>query len=277
MAGDAPRAASSHSASVGSRLPVPAGVGVGFVPAHVLHRLVLGERLVAAEAVTRPAVVGGALPELWRGQPGLGAPRPPGVAPAGAVVVAARLHEPRVRTVGHRRRVDAEGGDRLGVGRALVVVGPGLGVGAHHEGGTRHQHVGRERERRPGRRPGAAVSVGVGVDEVAHQLERGEQRLVVLVLVLHDHAVDEAVGEQRIAAVEVDPVEHLERARAHRGVVVARAGGVEDVEGRPLATGVTERVVHVVEARHRRCGPCELAHQPELLEVTDVGEVPTEG
>ena len=104
-----------------------------------------------------------------------------------------------------------------------------------------------------------------------------EQRLVVLVLVLHDHAVDEPVGEQRIAAVEVDPVEHLERARAHRGVVVARAGGVEDVEGRPLATGVTERVVHVVEARHRRCDPVELAHQPELLEMTDVGEVPAEG
>ena len=71
----------------------------------------------------------------------------------------------------------------------------------------------------------------------------------MLVLVLHDHAVDEPVGEQRIAAVEVDPVEHLERAGAHRGVVVARRRGVEDVEGRPLATGVTERVVHVVEAR----------------------------
>ena len=61
----------------------------------------------------------------------------------------------------------------------------------------------------------SSATVGGGVGEVVHELERREQRLVVLVLVLHDHAVDEPVGEQRIVGVEVDPVEHRERPGAH--------------------------------------------------------------
>src|SRR4029077_858123 len=42
----------------------PAGVGVGLVPAHVLHRLVEGDRLEVAEAVAAPGAVLAAAPEL---------------------------------------------------------------------------------------------------------------------------------------------------------------------------------------------------------------------
>jgi hypothetical protein len=37
----------------------------------------------------------------------------------------------------------------------------------------------------------------IGMDEVLHQLQRGQHRLVVLVLVLCDHPVDEPVAQQR--------------------------------------------------------------------------------
>ncbi len=103
----------------------------------------------------------------------------------------------------------------------------------------------------------------------------------MLVLVLHDHPVHEPAREQRVATVEIEGgelerVEHRERACAHRGVELARAGRVEDVERGPVAARVLERVVHVVVRRVGGVRARQLAHEPELLVMTDVREVPAE-
>ena len=123
-------------------------------------------------------------------------------------------------------------------------------------------------------RRGAAV--GVGMREVVHELQRREQGLVVLVLVCDDHAVDEAVGEQRRAGIEIDAVEHVERARADIGIERARAGRIEHRQGVALAPRVLERVVDVVVERVGRLGVGQLTNQPELLEVPDVCQIPAE-
>jgi hypothetical protein len=111
---------------------------------------------------------------------------------------------------------------------------------------------------------------------VVHELERREQGLVVLVLVLHDHAVDESVGEQGHVGIELDAVEHVERALAHIGIERARADGIEDRQGVALAARMLERVVDVVVEGVGGIGADELADQPQLLEVPDVREVPDE-
>ena len=59
--------------------------------------------------------------------------------------------------------------------------------------------------------------VGIGMGEVLHELDGGEHRLVVLVLVLDDHSVHEAVTHQRIVAVEIDRRQRVEHALAHAG------------------------------------------------------------
>ena len=112
--------------------------------------------------------------------------------------------------------------------------------------------------------------------EVGHELERREDGLVVLMLVLHDHAVDEAAREQRLAAVEIDVREHVEGALAHVGDEPPRLGWIEDRKRRAVAARVLERVVHVVEelVGGRRAG--ELPQEPQLLVVADVREVPTQ-
>jgi hypothetical protein len=110
--------------------------------------------------------------------------------------------------------------------------------------------------------------------EVLHELERREHRLVVLVLVLHDHPVHEAVGEQGVGRVEVDPGEDVERPLADVGRELARLDRVEQLEVGPLAARVLERVVHVVEALVGRLRPHQPSQEPKLLEVRDVREVP---
>ena len=105
----------------------------------------------------------------------------------------------------------------------------------------------------PSGRPGG-IAVRVGVREVGHELQRGEHRLVVLVLVLDDHAVDEPVGEQRVGApVEASAGCRAPRARASRtaGDEPARAGGSRMSSVLALAARVLERVVDVVVARRR--------------------------
>ena len=47
---------------------------------------------------------------------------------------------------------------------------------------------------------------------VVAQLECRQHGLVVLVLVLHDHAVDEGLVEQRVVGVQRNVVEHVEDA-----------------------------------------------------------------
>jgi hypothetical protein len=70
-----------------------------------------------------------------------------------------------------------------------------------------------------------------------HQLERLEHRLVVLVLVLQDHVVDEAIFEERIAPVEIRARKRLEGRLADGVEVAVGRGPVEHRERRTLAAG----------------------------------------
>ena len=156
------------------------------------------------------------------------------------------------------------------MGRALVVVRPRLGVGAHHELAILDAHLGR-------RRRTIAVArrcrcIDQGILRRSAELQRRQHGLVVLVLVLDDHAVDEPVLEQR-AFVELDLVEHVEHAHADVGDVGARRVGPEQVELRPVTPRVAEGVVHAIEmGGHARVG--DGTQQPLLLVVADVGQVP---
>ena len=101
------------------------------------------------------------------------------------------------------------------MGGTLVVVRPGLGVGAHHERAAVDEDLGRAAVRSTRwRRDGRAVPVAV------HELEGRQHRLVVLVLVLDDHPVHETVVQQR--AVERHAVEDIERPFAHVGDIGPR-------------------------------------------------------
>jgi hypothetical protein len=110
----------------------------------------------------------------------------------------------------------------------------------------------------------------------AGELERLQHRLDVLLLVLGDESEDEAVPEERVARIEGDPVEEVEAVAAH--VLDERAGlaGAEERERRTAVTGLLERVVDLVELGLARVLALELAAQPQLLEVADVGEIPDE-
>ena len=120
-----------------------------------------------------------------------------------------RFDELPIGAVGDRRGVDAEGRDRDLVLRSFVVVGPGIVARADQEVAAGDEHVGREigADRFVDGR-GVGVTVGIGMGEVVHELDGGEQGLVVLVLVLHHHPVHEPAGEERVAGIERGRVEH---------------------------------------------------------------------
>ena len=128
-----------------------------------------------------------------------------GFGPDVRVVIAAVVDERDVGAVGDRHGVDAERRHVDLVRGALVVVGPRLEVGAHDERASLDEHVVAGHFRR-GRRRLLATRVGV-----VAQLQRRQHRLVVLVLVLHDHAVDETLIEQRPAVLDQwNAVEHVQ-------------------------------------------------------------------
>ena len=132
-------------------------------------------------------------PERRRRLPGLAAPLPAGRGPQPLVVVAAGLDERAVGAVGDRRRVDEERRARRPRARAARCRRPrgrsrcpsrtGPPGPAPRRSGSAPPGAGQARRSpgRPGRRD---------------ELVGGEHRLVVLVLVLDDHAVDEARVEQ---------------------------------------------------------------------------------
>ena len=155
------------------------------------------------------------------------------------------------------------------MGRALVVVRPGLDVGAHHEGAAGHEDLRRERLGCRGNGAGGRQ----GVVGRAPQLDGGGHGLVVLLLVLHDHPVHQAPVEEGRRFVEVHPIEHVEDAPSHVAHVAAGVGGAEQGEGGPVAPRVQEGVVDPVEMwRQPRRG--HRAQQPLLFVVADVGQVP---
>ena len=104
------------------------------------------------------------------------------------------------------------------------------------------------------------------------QLEHG---LVVLVLVGDQHLVDEAAGQQRVLGrLELQPVEDLQRALAHLVEVGAKLVAAQDRQLAACAPRVLDRVVEAAELAVQRLPATHRLHQPQLLEVGDVAQVP---
>jgi hypothetical protein len=96
-------------------------------------------------------------------------------------------------------------------------------------------------------------------------------------LVREQHLVDEAVGEQGIPAVEIDPAEHLERPLPDLLHVRPHLVGAQDRELAPDLPGLLDRVVELPEAAAERLAAADPLDQPEFLEVGDVAQVPDQG
>ena len=87
----------------------------------------------------------------------------------------------------------------------------------------------------PRRRPAAAAARAAPASPCA-ELVGGQHRLVVLLLVLGDHAEHEAVLEQP-PAVQRRAVEHVEHLVADLADVGARLGRAEQRQRRPVGAG----------------------------------------
>ena len=99
----------------------------------------------------------------------------------------------------------------------------------------------------------------------------------MLVLVREQHLVDEAVVDQRVGvAVEIDRVEHVERALADLVHVGAQVVAAQDRQLVADLARVLDRVVERAELAVHRLAVADALDQPELLEVGDVAEVPGE-
>ncbi|GAB3842609.1 hypothetical protein GCM10029963_15950 [Micromonospora andamanensis] len=105
------------------------------------------------------------------------------------------------------------------------------------------------------------------------QLVGGEHRLVVLLLVLHDHAEGETVGDQP-AAVEGDPVQQVVHLLPDGGQVGPGLGRRQQRQRRAVPTRLLERVVQVVDVAPDRLPPADVTDQPEFLLVAHVRQVP---
>ena len=129
---------------------------------------------------------------------------------------------------------------------------------------------------------GGASGAGAGerggpVHVARHELQRGGERLQVLLLVLGHHAEDEAAAQQRGGRVLGEVLHPLERGLADAGGV---GEGVLGGEQGQLAAGgarVAEGVVEGVEGGVGEGGGAERAQEPLLLVVGDVGHVPDDG
>ena len=111
---------------------------------------------------------------------------------------------------------------------------------------------------------------------VVDEHQQLQHRLVVLELVREQHLVDEAVAQQAVLDVgaDIDLLEDLEGALADIGEVGAE---IVVAQNRQLAAGrsrVLDRVVEAAELALERLAAADRLHQPELLEVGDVAEVP---
>jgi hypothetical protein len=106
-------------------------------------------------------------------------------------------------------------------------------------------------------------------------LQQLKHRLVVLLLVGEEHLVDEAVTKQRIVGVvELDVFEDLEGALAHVVEVGAKLLVAQDRQFAAGLARILDRVVEAPQLTMQRLAPANRLHQPELLEVGDVPEVP---
>jgi hypothetical protein len=102
---------------------------------------------------------------------------------------------------------------------------------------------------------------------------RGQHRLGVLLLVLDDHPEREPVLDQP-APLERHGVEQVQHLGAHGADVRPGLGRPEQGQARPVDAGVLERVVQLVDVLPYRGAAADVTHEPELLLVPDVGQVP---
>ena len=100
----------------------------------------------------------------------------------------------------------------------------------------------------------------------------------MLVLVGDQHLVDEALGQQRVLGrVELHAVEDLQRALAHLVEVGAKLVAAQDRQLAADRPWVLDRVVEAAQLAVQRVQAANRLHQPQLLEVGDVAQVPGQG
>ena len=92
-------------------------------------------------------------------------------------------------------------------------------------------------------------------------------------LVLDDYAVHVAARQQAVAPVELDAVEDVERPMPDGREVEQRGLRLEDRQVAALVAGVREALVEVAVVGEP-LEPADATHEPELLEVAHVGEIP---
>ena len=105
------------------------------------------------------------------------------------------------------------------------------------------------------------------------QVEPLQDRLLMLPLVLGHHPIDEAAAQQRIVARRINAREHGESRLPHFAQILERRGRRRQGELGAGGARVLEGVVKAVTVR-TKLAVTHGAHQPELLEVGDVSEVP---
>jgi hypothetical protein len=91
------------------------------------------------------------------------------------------------------------------------------------------------------------------------------------------HLVDEAVREQRVIGIQLDPIQDLQGPLADLLHVRADLIGAEDRQLAADLPRLLDRVVELAEVAAQRIAPPDALDQPELLEVGDVPQVPDQG
>ncbi len=150
----------------------------------------------------------------------------------------------------------------------LVVQRPGLGGGAHGERTAGDEHFGRQDVVGGVRRLGRGEHRGA-----VAQLVRDEHGLVVLLLMLRDHAEGEAGVEQR-SAVQRGALQDVQHPAADLGDIAVRLVRCQQRQRGARGAGVLEGVVDGVDVRAQRVTAADGAQQPLLLLVAYVGQVP---
>jgi plasmid stabilization system protein ParE len=98
----------------------------------------------------------------------------------------------------------------------------------------------------------------------------------VLKLVREQHLVDEAVPQQRVldGGTDIHILQYVERALADVRHISAQLGVAQDRQLAADLARVLDRVVEAPKLPVQRLPPPDRLHQPQLLEVGDVPEVP---
>jgi hypothetical protein len=91
------------------------------------------------------------------------------------------------------------------------------------------------------------------------------------------HLVDEAVREQRVAGLELDSAEDLQRPLADLVHVGAHLVGLQDGQLAADLARLLDRVVEIAQIAPEGLPAADALDQPELLEVGDVPQVPDQG